>query len=187
MHYAGQSGVGTLLAKATARQLFLFHSMHLRFLGLSGLLGLLVAHSAAAQKYNTAAGVRLGSGNYGITLQQRVASRITIEGIAGLSQREYSGTVLGEYHFGILGPSLNYYFGAGGHLGNNKDTGGYGGFDALVGVEYKVAFLPVVLSFDFKPSYEINSDDYARFPTAFSIRYVFIKRNTNLFDRIRGR
>jgi hypothetical protein len=147
--------------------------MHLRFLGFSGLLGLLVAHSAAAQKYNTAAGVRLGGGNYGITVQQRVASRVTIEGIAGLREREYSGTVLGEYHFGILGPSLNYYFGAGGHLGHNK--------------EYKVAFLPVVLSFDFKPSYEINSDDYARFPTAFSIRYVFIKRKTNLFDQIRGR
>ena len=151
------------------------------------MLSLLVAHSAAAQKYNTAAGVRLGGGNYGITVQQRVASRVTIEGIAGLGQREYSGTVLGEYHFGILGPSLNYYFGAGGHLGHNKDTGDFGGFDGLVGVEYKVAFLPVVLSFDFKPSYEINSDDYARFPTAFSIRYVFIKRKINWLDRVRGR
>jgi hypothetical protein len=161
--------------------------MHIRFLGLGGLLSLLVAQAASAQKYTTAAGVRLGGGNYGITVQQRVASRITIEGIAGLGQREYSGTVLGEYHFGILGPSLNYYFGAGGHLGNNKDTGGYGGFDGLVGVEYKVAFLPVVLSFDFKPSYEINSADYARFPTAFSIRYVLIKRKNNIFDRIRGR
>ena len=161
--------------------------MHLRFLGLSGLLGLLTAHSAAAQKYNTAAGVRLGGGNYGITVQQRVASRVTIEGIAGLREREYSGTVLGEYHFGILGPSLNYYFGAGGHLGHNKDTGDFGGFDGLVGVEYKVAFLPIALSFDFKPSYEINSDDYARFPTAFSIRYVFAKRKTKFFENIRGR
>ncbi|TVT40107.1 hypothetical protein FNT36_11445 [Hymenobacter setariae] len=161
--------------------------MHLRFLGLSGLLSLLAAHSATAQKYNTAAGVRLGGGNYGITVQQRVASRVTIEGIAGLREREYSGTVLGEYHFGILGPSLNYYFGAGGHLGHNKDSGNFGGFDGIVGVEYKVAFLPIALSFDFKPSYEINSDDYARFPTAFSIRYVFIKRKTNLLDQIRGR
>jgi hypothetical protein len=57
----------------------------------------------------------------------------------------------------------------------------------LVGVEYKVAFLPVVLSFDFKPTIEINSDDYARFPTAFSIRYVLFKRKTNLLDQIRGR
>ena len=163
--------------------------MHLRFFRLGGLLLLLLAFGqrAAAQKYNTAIGARLGGGNYGITLQQRVASRVTIEGIAGLGEREYSGTVLGQYHFGILGPSLNYYFGAGGHLGHNKDTGNFGGFDGLVGVEYKVAFLPVVLSFDFKPTLEINSDDYARFPTAFSIRYVLFKRRTNLLDQIRGR
>ncbi|MDO7884651.1 hypothetical protein [Hymenobacter cheonanensis] len=163
--------------------------MHLRFFQLSGLLLLLLTLSerAFAQKYDTALGARLGGGNYGLTLQQRVASRVTIEGIAGLGQREYSGTVLGEYHFGILGPSLNYYFGAGGHLGHNKDTGGFSGLDALVGVEYKVAFLPVVLSFDFKPTLEFAGDDYARFPTAFSIRYVFFRRKTNLFDTIRGR
>ena len=158
-----------------------------RFLlaGLGLLLGL--SRPAAAQKYITAAGVRLGGGNYGLTVQQLVARRVTIEGLAGLREREYSGTVLAEYHFGILGPSLNYYFGAGGHLGHNKDTGGFRGLDGLVGVEYKVAFLPLALSFDFKPSLEFGGDDYARFPTAFSIRYVFIKRKINLFDRIRGR
>ncbi|MGI4760127.1 MAG: hypothetical protein ACRYF0_05440 [Janthinobacterium lividum] len=163
--------------------------MQLRFFQFSGFLLLLLAwgQPTAAQKYNTALGARLGGGNYGITLQQRVASRVTIEGIAGLREREYSGTVLGEYHFGILGPSLNYYFGAGGHLGHNKDTGGFSGLDGLVGVEYKIAFLPVVVSFDFKPTLEFGSDDYARFPTAFSIRYVFFKRKTNLFDSIRGR
>jgi hypothetical protein len=163
--------------------------MHLRFFRFSGLLLLLVGLSqqAFAQKYDTALGARLGGGNYGITLQQRVASRVTIEGIAGLGQREYSGTVLGEYHFGILGPSLNYYFGAGGHVGHNKDTGGFSGLDALVGVEYKVAFLPIAISFDFKPTLEFAGDDYARFPTAFSIRYVLFKRKTNLFDTIRGR
>lgn len=116
-----------------------------------------------------------------------MASRVTIEGIAGLREREYSGTVLGQYHFGILGPSLNYYVGAGGHIGHNKDTGGFSGLDGLVGVEYKVAFLPIVLSFDFKPTLEFSSDDYARFPTAFSIRYVLFKRRTNLLDQIRGR
>lgn len=160
--------------------------MYVRFLAASGLLGLLLAaQPAAAQKYNTALGARLGGGNYGITLQQRVASRVTIEAIAGLGQREFTGTVLGEYHFGILGPSLNYYFGAGGHLGHNKDSGDFGGFDGMVGVEYKVAFLPLVLSFDFKPTVEIHSDDYARFPTAFSIRYVLIKRKSGLFNRFR--
>ena len=163
--------------------------MNLRFFRLCGFLLFLLALSqqATAQKYNTALGARLGGGNYGITLQQRVAPRVTIEGIAGLREREYSGTVLVQYHFGILGPSLNYYFGAGGHAGHNKDTGGFSGLDAMVGVEYKVAIIPVVLSFDFKPSLEFGNDDYARFPTAFSIRYVLFKRKTNLFDSIRGR
>lgn len=154
-------------------------------LGLGLVLGL--SRPAAAQKYITAAGLRLGSGSYGLTVQQLVGRRITLEGIAGLGEREYSGTALAEYHFGILGPSLNYYVGAGGHLGHNKDTGGFSGLDGLVGIEYKVAFLPLVLSFDFKPSLEFNSDDYARFPTAFSIRYVLIKRKINLLDKIRGR
>lgn len=163
--------------------------MYLRFFRLGGLLLLLLAwgQRATAQKYNTALGARLGGGTYGITLQQRVASRVTIEGIAGLREREYSGTVLGQYHFGILGPSLNYYVGAGGHIGHNKDTGGFSGLDGLVGVEYKVAFLPIVLSFDFKPTLEFSGDDYARFPTAFSIRYVLFKRRTSLLDQIRGR
>ena len=157
-----------------------------RFL-LAGLSLLGLARPAAAQKYITAAGVRLGGGSYGLTVQQLVARRVTVEGIAGLGEREYSGTVLGEYHFGILGPSLNYYVGAGGHLGHQKETGSFRGLDGLMGVEYKVAFLPVVLSFDFKPTIEFGGDDYAHFPTAFSIRYVLIKRKINLSDRIRGR
>lgn len=161
--------------------------MSIRFLLFSLGLVLTLSWPATAQKYITAAGVRLGGGSYGITVQQLVARRVTIEGIAGLGSREYSGTVLGEYHFGILGPSLNYYFGAGGHLGHNKDTGGFSGVDGIVGVEYKVAFLPIALSFDFKPTLEFGGDDYARFPTAFSIRYVFIKRKISLIDQIRGR
>ena len=151
---------------------------------LAGLL-LALARPAAAQKYNTALGVRLGSGNYGLTLQQRLTSRLTLEGIAGLGEREYSGTVLGEYHFGILGPSLNYYMGVGGHVGHNKDTGDFSGLDGIVGVEYKVAFLPVLLSFDFKPTLEFGGADYARFPTAISIRYVFIKRKSGFLRRFR--
>ena len=158
------------------------------------LLGAGLTQPAAAQKYRTAAGLRLGS-PYGITVQQAVAQRLTLEGIAGLASREVSGTVLAEYHFGVLGRSLNYYLGTGGHLGSNKDTGRFGGFDAIVGIEYKIAFLPLVLSYDFKPSVEINSNDWARFPTALSIRYVFLKqrnktigeRTRSLFDKMRGR
>ncbi|WP_400192568.1 hypothetical protein [Hymenobacter sp. B81] len=149
---------------------------------------LLLAQPAAAQKYRTAIGTRLGSNNYGLTIQQKVGEKVTIEGLGLLREREVTGTVLAERHFPILGPSLNYYFGAGGHLGRHKDYGTVGGFDALVGAEYKVAFIPIVLSFDFKPTYELNGDDWFRFPTAFSVRYVLIKekKKESVFDGLFG-
>ncbi|UOQ54393.1 hypothetical protein [Hymenobacter cellulosivorans] len=165
-----------------------FLSAFPRCLGGAALVtGLLLAPAAQAQKYRTAAGLRLGAGNYGITVQQKILDKVTLEGIGIVGNREFSGTVLAERHFGILGPSLNYYLGAGGHLGNHKDDGAFGGFDGIIGAEYKVAFVPVVLSFDFKPSVEFNSADWARFPTAFSVRYVFVKeKKTGLFDGILG-
>ncbi|WP_139924861.1 hypothetical protein [Hymenobacter sp. DG01] len=147
------------------------------------LLAASLALPAHAQKYRTAAGLRLGKNNYGLTVQQKILDKTTLEGLALVGTREVSATVLAERHFGILGPSLNYYFGAGGHLGNHKDTGGFGGLDALAGVEYKIAFTSFVLSLDFKPTVEFNSNNWARFPTAFSVRYILLKeKNTGLFE-----
>ncbi|SNC77306.1 hypothetical protein SAMN06265337_3889 [Hymenobacter gelipurpurascens] len=149
--------------------------------------GLLWVPAAQAQKYRTAAGIRLGAGNYGLTVQQKIFDKTTLEGLGLVSSREVTATLLAERHFGILGPSLNYYFGAGGHVGRNKDTGAFGGIDALAGIEYKVALTPFVLSLDFKPSVEFNSDDWARFPTAFSVRYILIKeKKTGLLNDIFG-
>jgi len=150
-------------------------------------LGLVAARPAAAQKYRTAAGLRLSPGLYGLTVQQKFLPKATLEGLVLASTREVTGTVLAERHFGILGPSLNYYLGAGGHVGRNKDTGAFSGLDGIVGVEYKIAFSRLVISADFKPSIEFNSDDWARFPTAFSVRYILIKeKKTGLFDGVFG-
>lgn len=151
------------------------------------LLALGGALPATAQKYRTAAGLRLSPGLYGLTVQQKFLPKSTLEGLVLAGPREVTGTVLAEQHFGILGPSLNYYFGAGGHVGNNKDTGAFGGLDGIAGVEYKVAFTSLVLSLDFKPSIEFNSADWARFPTAFSLRYILVKeKKTGLLDGIFG-
>lgn len=136
----------------------------------------------AAQKYRTAAGLRSDGNNYGLTIQQVFLPKATLEGLAMLAPRERSATLMAERHFGILGPSLNYYFGAGGHYGRNKDNGDFWGFDGVIGAEYKVAFIPFVISFDFKPTIEYGSADWNRFPTAFSIRYIFLKKKkTGIF------
>ncbi|MGY3089876.1 hypothetical protein ACVWYF_002924 [Hymenobacter sp. UYAg731] len=158
-----------------------------RFVGCLLLLAALLPQTAAAQKYRTAAGIRSDGTNYGFTIQQVFLPKSTIEGLGMFAPRERSFTVLAERHFGILGPSLNYYFGAGGHYGNNRDTGDFWGFDGMVGVEYKIAFIPFVVSFDFKPTIEHGSADWNRFPTAVSVRYIFLKKKkTGIFRALDG-
>ena len=168
----------------------IFQLSSFRFLTTVALTGLLSfsAQLASAQKYITAAGLRLGKENFGITVQQRIYPKGTLEAIGIIRNREVSATLLAEHHFGLLGRSLNYYAGAGGHLGTQKDHGGFGGIDGILGLEYKVAFIPLDLSIDVKPSVEIsNAEDWFRVPTAFSIRYVFIKeKNKGLFGGIFG-
>jgi hypothetical protein len=146
---------------------------------------------AAAQKYRTAAGFRSGGGSYGLTVQQVVLPKTTLEGLALAGTRERSATVLAERHFGILGPSLNYYLGAGAHIGTHRNDGTFWGLDAIVGAEYKIPFARVVLSLDFKPTLEFNSADWNRFPTAFSVRYIILKQKPssfldNVMDKIKG-
>ena len=143
---------------------------------------LLATPPATAQKYRTAAGLRSDGTNYGLTIQQVFLPKATLEGLAMFAPRERSATLLAERHFGILGPSLNYYFGAGGHFGTHKDDGTFWGFDGIIGAEYKIAFIPFVISLDFKPTIEYGSADWNRFPTAFSIRYIFLKKKkTGIF------
>lgn len=153
--------------------------------GLCAVLLALVSQPAAAQKYITAAGFRSSGSNHGLTVQQLVLPKTTLEGLGVLGTRERTATVLIERHFGILGPSLNYYFGAGAHAGSHKDNGGFWGLDAIAGAEYKIAFIPVVISLDFKPTVEFNAEDWNRFPTAFSVRYIIIKqKKTGIFNRM---
>ncbi|WP_052732870.1 hypothetical protein [Hymenobacter terrenus] len=141
-----------------------------------------LAQPAAAQKYRTAAGFRSDGTNYGLTIQQLIIPKTTLEGLGMLAPRERSATLLAERHFGILGPSLNYYLGAGAHYGRHKDDGSFWGFDGIIGAEYKIAFIPIVISFDFKPTIEYGSGDWNRFPTAVSVRYIFWKkRKTGIF------
>ncbi|WP_299760160.1 hypothetical protein [uncultured Pontibacter sp.] len=131
--------------------------------------------AAEAQKYRTAAGVRIESDRFGVTVQQKLHEQGTLEGIVQVGSREYSGTVLYEWHRPILGKRFNYYLGAGGHLGNLKDSGVFTGVDGILGVEYKVNGLPFLLSADVKPAVHINHDDWVHLSSGISIRYVIVK------------
>lgn len=128
-----------------------------------------------AQKYRTAAGVRIESDRFGVTLQQKLHERGTLEAIATVGSRDYSVTGLYERHYPLLGKRFNYYLGAGAHIGNLKDRGVFTGGDVILGVEYKVNGLPFLLSADVKPAFHINHDDWIQLSSGISVRYVLIK------------
>jgi len=128
-----------------------------------------------AQKYRTAAGARFESDRFGLTVQQKLHEKGTLEGIVSLGSREVSGTVLYEWHFPLLGRRFNYYLGAGGHVGNLKDHGAFTGADAILGIEYKVNGLPFLLSADLKPAVHINHEDWVQLSSGISVRYVLVK------------
>ena len=141
-----------------------------------GLILIIIAGtSAEAQKYRTALGVRGSRNQVGLTVQQLILPKTTIEGIGSVGSDEFSGTALLEYHFPILGKGFNYYMGAGAHLGNKKDFGTFYGGDLLAGLELKTPLLPFVISGDLKPAFHIHHEDWFTFGGAISLRFILWK------------
>ena len=144
----------------------------------------LLALGVSAQGYFTAAGVRVGDG-FGVTVQQRIAKKVTVEGIMKTVPRrdEFNVTGLVQRHVGLLGRHLNFYVGAGLHKGfinQNRlaDDGtppakspfgvtGVGGLELTLG--------KVNLSYDFKPALNLVGGERTLVPeTALSLRYVIV-------------
>ena len=151
-----------------------------------GLILFVVGTTAEAQKYRTALGVRASRNQVGLTIQQLVLPKSTIEVIGSVGSDEFSGTALFEQHFPILGKGFNYYIGAGAHLGNKKDFGTFYGGDLLAGLELKTPLLPFTISGDLKPAFHVHHEDWFTFGGAISVRYILVKekkkkKSFNLF------
>ena len=139
-------------------------------------IAMLVSGMLYAQRFNTTLGLRIERGDkIGLSAQQRILEHTSLEGIVAAAEREIETNFLIKQHFPLIGKGLNMYLGAGGHIGKLKDFGATIGVDAVMGIEYKILILPVVISLDFKPAYHFVHEDWADFPTAFSARYVLVK------------
>ncbi|HQW55717.1 MAG TPA: hypothetical protein PK076_06295 [Saprospiraceae bacterium] len=133
----------------------------------------------SAQKYRTAAGIRIGT-EFGLTVQQLLWDEYTLEGIVqkGFFNDIATASVLFEKHQKILSKGFNFYIGAGPHYGfYTRDRGERKnplGVTAIAGIEMR--FERVVASFDFKPAINIvGGDRIFDTQTALSLRYVLIK------------
>ena len=146
-------------------------------------LAFIYATTAIAQPYTTAVGIRLG-GKVGISAQQAIGSKSTVElmGEAGLLSKQTRFTALLERHHRLMFPGLNFYVGAGPHLGVAKlatqaEKGGYerkvfAGVSALAGGELKLR--NTLVSIDYKPVFNlVGGQTVFDGGAAISVRYIF--------------
>lgn len=143
--------------------------------------------SAAAygQEYSTALGLRLGAA-YGFTVKHFIKSDAAIEGILVTRWRGFYLTGLYEVTRPLSpNDNLYWYFGGGGHIGSwdGHNTPGYFddpddnylivGVDGILGMEYTFQDIPLNLSLDWKPSF--NLFEHTGFwgdELALSVRFV---------------
>lgn len=120
--------------------------------------------------YKTAIGVR-GLGTSGLTVKHFTKANTALEGIVGFYPNAFSATLLVErYAPAFSEPGLNWYYGIGGHIATQSDvvkndglyrreTSEVGlGIDGIFGIEYKIQEVPIAISLDFKPFFEVATD-----------------------------
>lgn len=148
---------------------------------------------AQAQRYGTAVGFRFGNSNQyrtvGLTAQQRISKRISIEAILQSDFKlNTTFSALLEKHHPIISKRFNYYYGAGASFGVEesfvKDPESkqilhtYGnttaGLDLIGGLELTV--LNTVISVDYKPNINlVGREEFYRGQVGISARMVLVK------------
>lgn len=136
------------------------------------------------QSYVSAAGLRLGS-EWGLSYKHGMGSNITLEGILQSSFGDNSNrfTLLGARHYPVITRGLNFYFGAGPHIGwldlpGNGPAPVHAGLSLIGGAEISIGRLNV--SWDIKPA--LNPIGFRSYKlldtnTAVSARYIFVKKS----------
>lgn len=152
-----------------------------------------ISNQAFSQRYGTALGLRFGNSEFnrtvGLTLQQRLVERVTLEGILQSDfSRNTTLSLIAQRHSPIISKRFNYYYGAGVAFGNEesfvKNPGTkeiihtYGnstfGVDLIAGIELTVA--NAVISLDYKPNVNLSGrEEFFRGQVGISARTVLVK------------
>lgn len=150
------------------------------------ILLLTISLPAFSQKYQTAAGARIGT-DFGLTVQQKILKSSTIEGIFQTNlggKDDVMLTFLWEQHNKLIGKRLNFYYGAGIHKGwivnqpAESDLKDPSGVSLIAGLEMTIGRLN--LSLDYKPVINVISGErFYESQSALSLRYVLIKAKKN--------
>lgn len=159
-----------------------------RLLGIM-LVGFLLIQStkSSAQVVNNYYDKAIGAKFYpnAITFKKFVTEENALEGVFYISDFGFRVTALFENHQPVDGyENLFWYVGLGTHIGYgfgkynssypDSQEKTYFGADAVIGLDYKIKFMPINLSIDWQPS--LNFLGNRRFEAGWggvSIRYIF--------------
>lgn len=119
--------------------------------------------------YKTALGVKVYPG--AISVKHFIKANTALEGLGYISSDGFRLTGLYELHNNLGNvEGLKWYIGGGGHLGIWSDTwktnyptreGGLAiGVDGVIGLDYKIKDVPLNLSFDWQPSFNLIGYNY---------------------------
>lgn len=145
--------------------------------------------ASAQSNYSTAAGLRMGGYEYGISVKHFITSNTALEGILGF---RHGGLVFTGFYeksaIAFAEPSLTWFYGAGAHIGgisaktyyraygNDRyyaDGGILIGADGILGLEFQIPELPVSTSLDLHPRLELARGPFLNLEAALTIRYTF--------------
>jgi hypothetical protein len=149
-----------------------------------------------SQPYKTGLGLRLGSISSGLTIKHFVSSNSAIEGIASFGRHSFLVTGLYErHHIFPTEERLAWFYGGGIHFGFFSKEHGYHyfyykshnkkiyeaypnnphnsfGADLILGLEYKFRNVPISLTLDAKPFFDLAPGVYSYWEGAFTFRFT---------------
>lgn len=130
--------------------------------------------AAKAQSYDWAVGVRAGGEMIGANVKRMFNPSDGLEVMLATPWDDgFVVTALYERHIPVIDRGFNFYYGAGAHVGgwNHKFALGV---DGIVGLEYKIPDVPLVLSVDYKPVFNIvRRTKFYMADLAFSLKVSF--------------
>ena len=141
------------------------------------------AAAYAAADYTAGLGLRLeagADGNAGISYKQFLSARNAVEGLLLTDLNdgvEVSGLYMFQSRFPGSARDLRWYAGGGAHIGTwGKHDEFVLGPDGILGVEYSFSDIPLSISIDWHPVFNIITEKNDRFwPAKFGLtmRYTF--------------
>lgn len=99
----------------------------------------------------------------GATVKYSLDGVNAIEGmLSGLWDDGFIVTALYERHVPVITDGFHFYYGAGAHIGAWSHDFSIG-IDGIIGLEYKIRSIPLALSIDYKPIFNIAADTHFYF------------------------